>query len=94
MNGHRDLDRIRANLEAELAIVEASHPADPAEVFAELDPNYPLTTDPTEVERYEVGLGGLREAVLGMERFEGAYPALPSPAPAGEVTPDRQSGRP
>jgi hypothetical protein len=70
MSGRHDLERIEANLDAELAIVESRHPLDPTEVFAALDPTDPLTTDPTDVARYEVGLGGLREAVVGMERFE------------------------
>lgn len=65
-----DLERIEENIDVELAVVESSHPLDPTATYNAFDPNDPLATDPTDVQRYEVGLGGLREAVLGMERLE------------------------
>jgi hypothetical protein len=65
-----DLERIEENIDVELAVVESSHPLDPTATYNAFDPNDPLASDPTDVQRYEVGLSGLREAVLAVERLE------------------------
>ncbi len=38
--------------------------------FAAFDPTDPLASDPTDVQRYEVGLSDLHQAVNGVETFE------------------------
>lgn len=72
-NRKLDLERIEDNVEVELAVVEASHPLDPSATYNAFDPNDQLASDPTDVQRYEVGLGGLREAVLAVERLEDGH---------------------
>lgn len=67
---NQDLERLEENVDVELATVEASHPVDAAATYSEFDPTDPLASDPTDVLRYEVGLSGLREAVLTMESLE------------------------
>ena len=66
----RDLKRIEENVEAELEMAESTLPIDEPVSFTTFDPTDPLASDPTDVLRYEIGLSGLREAVLGMERLE------------------------
>jgi hypothetical protein len=56
------LHGLEADIEAELAIAESSHPEDMADKPVD---EWPY--DPTDAERYEVGLRGLLGAVEGME---------------------------
>jgi hypothetical protein len=66
----RDLKRIEENVDAELAMAESTLPIDVPVPFTTFDPTDPLASDPTDVLRYEIELSGLRDAVLGMEKFE------------------------
>ena len=67
---HHDLERLEKNVAAELAMVESAHPDDPSVSFMTFDPTDPFAIDPTDVMQYEVELRGLRNAVVGMERWE------------------------
>ncbi|WP_336216361.1 hypothetical protein [Nonomuraea sp. LPB2021202275-12-8] len=56
------LYELRTEVEVELTVAEASHPEEVAEL--------PVTEwlfDPTDVEREEIGLRGLRDAVEALE---------------------------
>lgn len=66
----RDLESIEQDVDAELATAEQTVPIDAPLSFTAFDPTDPLASDPTDVLRYEVGLNGLHEAVVGMERLE------------------------
>jgi hypothetical protein len=56
------LHGLEAEIQAELTIAESSHPEEVAAT-----PVAEWLYDPTDAERYEVGLHGLLDAVEGME---------------------------
>jgi hypothetical protein len=66
----RDLESVEQNIDAELAMAQESVPIDMPLSFATFDPTDPLASDPTDVQRYEVGLTGLHEAVVTMELLD------------------------
>lgn len=66
----RDLESVEQNIDAELAMAEQAVPIEAPLPFATFDPTDPLASDPTDVQRYEVGLTGLHEAVVAMEQVD------------------------
>jgi hypothetical protein len=57
------------NIDAELAVAHKIVSDGAPLSFDAFDPTDPLTSDRTDLLRFEVGLTGLRHAVVGMESF-------------------------
>ena len=65
-----ELESIEQDIDAELAVAQQTVSDEAPLSFDAFDPTDPLTSDPTDVLRFEVGLTGLRQAVVGMETFD------------------------
>lgn len=65
---HNSLHGLKIEVEAELAIVESSYPLDVSDT-----PVTEWLLDPTDGERYEVGLHGLLDAIKAVE--DAAFPS-------------------